>query len=75
VVLAMVVTFLATSVEIVTPSTRGPADRWFVHYGVSYVGGKHWQTPGYRFDTLEGCVQFVGQGPWAKAEHWDQSRF
>ena len=73
--LATVVMIVATSAQVVHTRTLGPVRRWFLHYGMSCAGGKHWRTPAYQFATLEDCVQFVEQGSWAKAEHCDGNRF
>ena len=49
-------------------------EHWWYHYGMSYRDGKHWTVLNRPFTTLEECLQFVGQGPWAKGEHCDMSR-
>jgi hypothetical protein len=68
------VIFLSSATEIVTPSVRTP-ERWFYHYDLSYHGRKTWKTLDRPFSTLRECMRFVGQGPWAKGEHCDQSRW
>ena len=66
--------FFSVATDIVTPSVRAP-QRWFYHYNLSYHGGKSWKTLGRPFSTLEECVRFAGQGPWAEGEHCDRSKW
>ena len=74
VIVAVVVAFTTLFVDVVASGEKGIEPRWFLHYDLSYSGGqKSWQTPDHAFPTLEDCLQFVGQGSWAKAEHCDGS--
>lgn len=74
-VLVLLMTAVAAAPKEVHTGTRGPVHRWYLHYEMSYTGGKHWQTVQRAFGSLEDCLQFVGQGSWAKAEHCDASLF
>ena len=74
VIVVVAVAFTALFVEVVASGEKGIERRWFLHYDLSYSGGqKSWKTPDHAFPTLEDCLQFVGQGSWAKAEHCDGS--
>ncbi len=75
VIVVVVVAFTVLFVDVVASGEKGIEPRWFLHYDLSYLGGqKSWKTPDHAFPTLEDCLQFVGRGSWAKAEHCDSSR-
>ena len=70
IVTAVAVTIILDVVIVPVRSHEHIQERWWYHYDLTYPqGAKQWKSLDRPFTTLEECLQFVGQGPWAKGEH------